>query len=228
MSGVSVVLPVRNGGAFFEPALRSLVEQTSTDFEIVIHVDGSTDGSLEVAEGFARGDGRFVISAGTSQGVAHAANAAAARASGDLLVRMDADDVCHATRVEQLVAFAAANPDVGLMASRARYFPREVVGPGMLRYEGWLNSLLTHDEIYRDRYVEYPLPHPTTAIRRATFEQLGGYRHGDFPRTTTSSCAPRRRASGSASIRTCCSTGARGCTARRRPTPATVSTASTR
>lgn len=181
MSGVSVVLPVRNGGPFFEPALRSLAEQTFTDMDIVIHVDGSTDGSLEVAEGFARRDARFLVSAGPATGVAAAANAAASRASGDLLVRMDADDIAHPTRVEKLVHLAAECPDVDLFASRVAYFPREAVGPGMERYETWLNGLLTHEEIFADRFVEYPLPHPTTAIRREAFEQLGGYRHGDFP-----------------------------------------------
>ncbi len=181
MSGVSVVLPVRDGGAYFEPALCSLAAQTYSDFEVVIHDDGSTDGSLALAQSFARRDPRFVVLAGQARGVAHAANAAAAGARGDLLVRMDADDLARPTRLEALVALAAANPETELFGSRVRYTPREAVSPGMERYETWLNSCMSHAQIYAERFVEYPLPHPTTAIRRASFERLGGYRHGGFP-----------------------------------------------
>jgi hypothetical protein len=62
-----------------------------------------------------------------------------------------------------------------------RFFPRDVLGAGMLHYETWLNGLLTHAEIHASRFVEYPLPNPTVAIRRSVFEEVGGYRQGPFP-----------------------------------------------
>ncbi|MDF1702259.1 MAG: glycosyltransferase [Planctomycetota bacterium] len=178
---VSVVLPVYNAGAFLAEALQSLADQTYRDLEIVVHDDGSTDDSRAIAEGFAARDERFVVQSAPNQGVAGAANAAVARARGDLLVRMDADDIAHPTRVAKLVALAAAHPEVEVLASRARYFPRAEVGPGMLRYEAWLDGLLDHAAIYADRFVEYPLPHPTTAVRRSAYERVGGFRDGDFP-----------------------------------------------
>ncbi len=178
---VSIVLPVRNGEAFLEEALASLAAQTHADYELVVQDDGSTDRTAEIVAARARSDDRVVPESGPARGVAAAANRAAARARGTWLVRMDADDVARPERIAKLLALAADHPAAGFLASRVRYFPREHVGPGMARYEAWINALLTHDEIHRDRFVEYPLPHPSTAIRRDVWDALGGYRDGPFP-----------------------------------------------
>ncbi|MDA1194643.1 MAG: glycosyltransferase [Planctomycetota bacterium] len=181
MSLVSVVMPVRNAAPFLSEALASITSQTYADLEVIVQDDGSTDHSVSIVEAAARADVRIRLEVGPPRGVAHAANRAAERARGDLLVRMDADDVALPERVACLVDYAAAHPDVDMLASRVRYFPRAAVGPGMARYETWLNELLTHEQIFTARFVEYPLPHPTTAIRRAAWQRLGGYRQGDFP-----------------------------------------------
>lgn len=178
---VSIVLPVRNGGAYFFEALESLRVQTFEDIEILVQDDGSTDGSIEVARDFAARDPRFRLQTGTGNGVAHAATVATERAQGELIVRMDADDIARPERVASLLELAAAHPEAGYLGSRARYFPRENVGPGMAAYETWQDGLLTHEQIHRDRYVEYPIPHPTTALRRSVWKLVGGFRDGPFP-----------------------------------------------
>lgn len=183
MSAVSVVLPVYNAGAFLAETLDRVLDQTHEDFELVVHDDGSTDDTPDILADYAARDARMVVQSAPNQGVgvAPAANAAIARARGDLLVRIDGDDLCRPGRLAALVALAAAHPEVDVFASRVRYFPREAVGPGMLRYETWINGLVDHDAIHADRFVEYPLPHPSTAVRRRAFERVGGFRAGDFP-----------------------------------------------
>ncbi len=175
---ISILLPVRNGGVYFRAALDSLAEQTYADFEVVVQDDGSTDDSAGVARSYGE---RFRVETQAPGGIVAGLNAAAARARGGLFVRMDADDVCAPTRLEQLVDAAATHPDVGLFGHRVRYFPEEHVRSGMRHYEQWVNSQLTHEAIYRDRFVECPIVHATWAIRRATFEALGGYDDGLFP-----------------------------------------------
>lgn len=178
---VSVLLPVRDAAPFLLEALDSLGTQTHADFEVLLEDDGSEDGSLEIARGFARADARFDVVASSRRGIVSALNAAAARARGDLLVRMDADDVSAPERLERLVEAAREHPDTGFFASRVRYFPREGLSEGMRRYETWINAVLDHDAIVRERFVECPLPHPAWALRREVFESLGGYREGPFP-----------------------------------------------
>ena len=179
---LSVVLPVRNARPFLRDALRSLQAQDFEDFEVLLQDDGSDDGSQHIAsDEFARWDERFQLEIGPPRGVVAAANRAAARASAPLLVRMDADDISTPDRLGKVHAFAQDHPDIGYFGSRIRYFPRENVGPGTAHYEAWINGLVSPEEIWRDRFVEYPLPHPSTAVRASLFRELGGYRNGFFP-----------------------------------------------
>lgn len=178
---VSVVLPVRDGEPFLDETLASIAAQTFEDYELVVQDDGSADRTAALVRARADRDARITLERGPARGVAAAANRAAARARGRWLVRMDADDVARPERIAKLLALAAECPTAGFLGSRIRYFPRSAVGPGMARYETWINGLLSHAQIYRERFVEYPLPHPSTAIRSDVWKRLGGYRDGPFP-----------------------------------------------
>jgi len=172
---------VRDGATHLDEALASLAAQTFEDFEVLVQDDGSTDASRSIARTRAAEDSRFHVETQAPLGIVAALNAAAGRARGDLFVRMDADDVAHPERLAQLAAYSEEHPDVAFFASRVQYIPREGLSDGLLRYEAWINGLLTHETIVRDRFVECPLPHPAWAIRRRTFEGLGGYQENDFP-----------------------------------------------
>jgi hypothetical protein len=93
---------------------------------------------------------------------------------------MDADDRSHEERFEtQLDRLRDSALDV--VSCRVRHFPDEEVGDGFRIYEDWLNSLLTHDEIVRDRFIESPLAHPSAMVRRRTLIAAAGYRDHDWP-----------------------------------------------
>jgi hypothetical protein len=59
--------------------------------------------------------------------------------------------------------------------------PRALVRDGMRRYVAWLNSLTAPALVARDLFVEAPLVHPATLLRRAPLEAAGGWRDGPFP-----------------------------------------------
>ncbi|MCA9315101.1 MAG: glycosyltransferase [Planctomycetes bacterium] len=177
---VSVLLPVRDGEAWLDACLDSLAAQTLDDHEVVVHDDGSRDGTAEILARRAAADPRVRVQRGEPAGIVQALQEAASRATAPLLARMDADDVAHPERLERLVALLDRRPDVDLVGSRMRYVPRPRRADGLWRYERWLDACLEHAPIVRARYVECPLPHPTWALRRALFDALGGYREGPF------------------------------------------------
>jgi hypothetical protein len=94
---------------------------------------------------------------------------------------MDSDDVSHQERLALQTRYLKKHPEIDLVSSRVRLFPREHLGDGLLRYEAWVNGVLTHEEILRDLFVESPLPHPSVMMRKETLDRVGGYRDVGWP-----------------------------------------------
>ncbi len=86
---------------------------------------------------------------------------------------MDADDWCHRARLAEQSALLDGTPELDAVGCFPRLFPRDGVSDGMRAYETWLRSLTTPDAIWRQRFIECPVAHPTLAIRREVLVQLG-------------------------------------------------------
>jgi glycosyltransferase involved in cell wall biosynthesis len=153
-----------------------LFSQTFGDFEILAVDDGSEDETPKWLEESARRDSRLLPIRRRHGGIAEALRGAAREARGPFLARMDADDIAHPERFALQVKFLDEHPGVDVVSSRVRLFPRESLSEGLLRYESWVNSVLTHEEVLRDLFVESPLPHPSVMLRKDALDRVGGYR----------------------------------------------------
>lgn len=180
---VSVVLPVFNAAATIRRAVESIRAQRWTNWEMVAVDDGSTDGTSEILRELARVEPRIRIIEQVHAGVAAAANAAAGAARGELIARMDADDVSHPERLAEQVAWldAPANREVGVVGCLVEFGGDRAVGEGYALHVDWVNSLVTPEQISLRRFVEAPLANPSVLFRRELIAQYGGYRDGDFP-----------------------------------------------
>lgn len=116
-----------------------------------------------------------------ARGIVPALRLATAAARAPVLARMDADDVAHPERLEAQRDLLEARPGLAACGTRVRYFPREALGSGYRRYERWLDSLRSPDDIERDLLVECPIAHPTLMIRASALERIGGYRDRGWP-----------------------------------------------
>ena len=112
MPAISVVMPVYNVEAFVAQAIRSVLEQSFTDFELLIVDDGSTDSSLSIAAGFS--DPRIRVLQQANRGLAGARNTGIRSARGDLIAFIDSDDLWTGDKLARHVAHLDANPDVGV------------------------------------------------------------------------------------------------------------------
>lgn len=111
---VTIGLPVYNAGPYLLGALRSIFAQTYQDWELIIVDDGSTDGSLEIAQ--AVQDRRVSVhSDGANRGLIYRLNQIVRLAHCDLLARMDADDLMHPQRLARQVRLLEAQPEVDLV-----------------------------------------------------------------------------------------------------------------
>ena len=178
---VSVVIPFFNEEKYIEESINSVLDQTFTDFEIIMVNDGSTDGSVEIVKKYAAQDKRIRLIEIKKSGLAAALNAGIEAASGKYIARMDADDMMHPKRLGLQYEYMSANPDVSVLSSLVTAFPENMISPNMQYYINWLNSIITDDMIKRDIFIESPIPHPTVMLRRDELIGLGGYSDNGMP-----------------------------------------------
>jgi len=177
---VSVLVPVRDAGAFLPEAFQSLSAQTFGDFEALVVDDGSRDGSGELAAAHARADGRFRVLPQQAAGIVAALERARADARGRYLARMDADDVALPDRL-RLQVEALEREGLDAVGGAVEVVADGRVTDGLARYAAWLNALVTEEAAARDVFVECPLPHPTLVVRREALDRAGGYRETGWP-----------------------------------------------
>ena len=100
---IAAVIPLYNGAAFIEQALRSVLEQTRPAAEIIVVDDGSTDDGAAIVERIAR-DHPIRLLRKQNGGQSSARNFGIAHANGDLIALLDQDDVWYPNHLERLIA----------------------------------------------------------------------------------------------------------------------------
>ena len=207
---VSVVLPVRDGAATLDAALRSLAVQTLTDFEVVVVDDGSSDATPRIAREWEQRDERFRLVRGRARsegepsptgpggdgpmssavpaprpsspgGIVPALQRGLAEARAPYIARMDADDRCHPERLGVQLDLLERSPGLAGCGTGVRYVPQSTVTPRAAQYAAWLNSMTTWETVAANIFVECPLAHPTFMFRREVLTAIGGYRDRGWP-----------------------------------------------
>jgi len=177
---ISVLLPVRNGGRWLVAGLASLARQSLPTFEVIAVDDGSDDDTGALLDGWAAQDQRFTVVHQPAEGLVAALNHGLDQCRAPLVARMDADDISHPRRLELQAARFAARPEVGVVSCLVRHFPSRSVATGFRLYEEWLNSLRSHAEMERERFIESPVAHPSVMVRREILTEIGGWRDADW------------------------------------------------
>lgn len=109
---VSVIIPCYNQQDFIEPAVRSVLDQTYRDLEVIVTDDGSTDGSPDIIRSLAAADARVVpVLSPRNAGIAANMNRALPRCSGEFVAQLDGDDLMLPTKIERQVAYLRAHPE---------------------------------------------------------------------------------------------------------------------
>jgi hypothetical protein len=172
---VSVVMPVRDGGVFLAAAMESILGQTLTALELVVVDDGSTDGTADLLAQYADRDRRVRVVRQSAVGLGAALRIGCDLAQGDLLARMDADDIAVPDRLARQVAFLSRHPAVAVVGSAVTY-----VDPSGATIK--VGPATPDDATIRERLQrEAVFFHPTVLMRRSAYRAVGGYRSVAVP-----------------------------------------------
>jgi glycosyltransferase involved in cell wall biosynthesis len=169
---VSVVMAVHNNVADLPCSVSSILEQTFRDFEFVIVDDGSTDGSSERLDQYARDDSRVRVIHQQNSGLGPALHNGCKVASGNLIARQDADDKSRKDRLSNQIKLMEENQSLALCGTWTafhhpihgeQYSVRFPNNPALLR------KLLVSGT--------NPLSHGSVMFRRSAYLKEGiGYR----------------------------------------------------
>lgn len=156
---VSVVLPCFNSEAYLGECLFGLSQSTYPNLEIVIVDDGSTDSTPEIVSQFC--GAIEYVRLEQNRGLAGALNVGLAKASGDYIARLDADDIAMPWRFFEQVKFLLSNPRIDVVGTGAEVF-------GAIHTE--YRSPEHHADIVNAFLVGNPIIHPTIMVRRRALE----------------------------------------------------------
>lgn len=135
---VSVIIPCFNYGSFLSASIPSALSQTGVDVEVIVVNDASTDDSAEVAAAFAARDSRVtVVSHTTNTGHVVAFNDGYALATGEFIVRLDADDLLTDGSLARAIALFDTFPSVGLVYGHPRHFTTSHLPEARTSPSGW-------------------------------------------------------------------------------------------
>ena len=124
MEKVSVIIPAYNVERFISECVKSVMDQTYENIEIIIVDDGSTDKTLDVCRQLAEGDGRIKIVDGGHGGVSHARNTGLDNVTGDYIMSVDSDDIIEPEMIGTLYK-KLKETDADVVASGLNYVSEE-------------------------------------------------------------------------------------------------------
>jgi cellulose synthase/poly-beta-1,6-N-acetylglucosamine synthase-like glycosyltransferase len=176
---ISVLLPYRDAATTLGEAASSVLCDMRNDDELVLVDDGSRDDGPAIAAELAASDGRVVKVSSGGVGVVGALVHGLARCRGEWIARMDADDVSLPGRLAAERELLESDPSLGAVATRIDLFGTNVAD-GIRRYVDWQNGLVSAADHARSIFVESPVCHPSTMLRRSALEAVGGYHAGEF------------------------------------------------
>jgi len=167
---ISVVIGVYNAADVMAATLDSVLAQTFDNLECIVVNDASDDSTAEVVEACASLDSRVrVITLKANGGLTRALVRGVAEAKGIWLARIDAGDRWHPEKLARQLAYANANPDVGLVGCWAEETNLQTGVTATRR------KPVDHDAILRTLWQYCPFIHSTILARLDQVRACGGY-----------------------------------------------------
>ncbi|WP_246159989.1 glycosyltransferase family 2 protein [Microbacterium rhizomatis] len=174
---VSVVIPCYNYARYLPEAVASALDQIGADVEVIVVDDASTDDSAAVAADLARSDGRVrVVANAENSGPVATFNRGLAAATGEFVVRLDADDVLTPGALQRAAAVMQRLPDVGLVYGRPLHFSGDALPPARSRPSQWLVWKGADWLAARCADGTNVITSPEVTMRRSVVDVVGGQR----------------------------------------------------
>ena len=174
MPVISVITGIFNCESTLKDAIDSILNQTYTDWELILCDDSSSDNTYVIAEEYQKRfpDKIFLLKNEKNLGLPETLNKCLSVAKGKYIARMDGDDISLPDRFEKQINFLLNNPDI------------DCIGTGMVRFDENGDFDNVFPVMHPDKFTlkMYPLCyHATLMMKKSCYDELNGY--VSIPRT---------------------------------------------
>ena len=176
MPKISVILTSFNHERFIREAIDSVLNQTFTDFELIIWDDASTDSSWEVINSYSDSRIKAFCNEVSKRGVYGINKSISEIATGEYIAIHHSDDVWEFDKLEKQVEYLQSHPEIGAVFTWVQVIDEHGVKSNVNWFDQenktqwqWLNLLFM--EINH-------LNHPSVLIRKHCYQDVGVYRYG--------------------------------------------------
>jgi glycosyltransferase involved in cell wall biosynthesis len=170
----SIIIPLYNKENAIENTLKSVFNQSFTDFEVVVINDGSTDKSEEKVNAFS--DARLRLISTENKGVSQARNLGISESKGKLIAFLDADDYWFPTHLESLYQLHKNFPEAGLLATNYQFYfsDKKIIQPVFdaiptEKWSGIVSDFFNASMKFRLSWTS------AVAVRKDVFETVGHF-----------------------------------------------------
>ncbi|OCH36708.1 glycosyltransferase family 2 protein [Aliivibrio fischeri] len=164
---VSVLLPTYNASSTIKATIDSILNQTHSNFELIIIDDGSTDNTRKIVSDI--NDDRITYIYKANGGISSALNLGIENCSSEYIARIDSDDIAYNTRLEKQYKYLKENKDTLLVGSAVDYIDGngKVIGRTFPIIFDFLSDL-----IFKKRNI---YAHPSVMFKKNAVIKCGGY-----------------------------------------------------
>ena len=172
-------MPMRNAIPYLNECITSIINQSYTDWELIVINDHSTDSSFDVLTEFASQDNRISVYNATGKGIIDALQLAYSKTTGTYISRMDADDIMPEQKLDLMYNQLLKTPN-SVVTGKIKYIGKNL-RDGYRKYEDWMNTMMENHTHYEHMYRECVIPSPAWMASRDLFERVGGFTSNTYP-----------------------------------------------
>lgn len=173
---VSIIMAVKDTAPYLRACLDSIVNQTYQNWELLAVNDHSSDETPQILQEHANKDSRIKFLNSDKPKLIPTLQVGYAKATGELINRMDSDDKMPDYKLQVLVDEWHKYGKGTVIAGGTKHFVDEgVVGDGFIKYENWLNEVAKTSTHYEQIYTECVIPSHCWILHKDDFDAVGAF-----------------------------------------------------
>lgn len=169
---ISVIMGIYNCANTLGEALDCIINQTYTNWEVIMCDDYSSDDTVQIAEKYVQKyPGKFVLLKNReNHGLNYTLNKCLKVANGDYIARMDGDDLCASNRFEKEVNVLDEREDISIVSTDMNFFDEQGI---------WGRTNTEKNPTKESFLRATPFCHAACMVRKEAYQAVGGYSVSD-------------------------------------------------